>query len=784
MRSRLFSNPQDAAHDVWTTTGDLNSGATIQTPLAGLDRVSNFHASKPASPVLPEESVQAAAAVTGSGPGGVGSSVSVTSSSGFTINLIYDAAAMAAPASFRAGIEQAAAILSATISNKITININIDYSGTGGGAFGGPSGGQFISYPTVRGDLIADAAPNDTSFNALPTSSTIQGQSQVVVWNAQLKLLGLLSPTATGADGNASFATDINPNLLVGVALHELTHAMGRVPYGQPDGPQPDIFDFYRFTSAGTRLFTDNMPAAPSYFSLNGGTTKLADFGVSSDPSDFLNSGAQGGTDPFDEFYTSSTLQTLTAVDKQILDALGFNTLIATKVIQTDANSLGTTNLTQVGSNYFLYNGSGVGPELKYQGSPVTSGEFGAVTPIGAALTASGYEVAWHFNGTNNYTVWNADSSGNFVSDTLGIVPGNNTTLELLEASFNQDINGDGVIGIPIIQTDTNSFGTVVLTQVANNYYLYNTGGVGPELKYTSAPVTVGEFGAVTPMGAALTASGYEVAWHFTGTNNYTVWNTDSSGNFVSDTIGIVAGNNTVLETLETSFQQDINGDGFIGVVTPIQTAANSFGTTTLNQFGNNYYLSNSTGTGPELKYQGSPVTTGEFGAVAPVGAAQTASGYEVAWHFIGTNNYTIWNTDSNGNYVSDTIGMVPGNSTTLETLEASFNQDINGDGVIGVTATQTVAASHALVSATSDNFQFRTNMGSENMALADHHAASTEMPGLDNSQFAALLNENQAGASHFQFDAFADGHGAPTGHVNHGSGSSGGDHSAHHFFI
>jgi hypothetical protein len=29
---------------------------------------------------------------------------------------------------------------------------------------------------------------------------------------------------------------------------------MGRVPYGPPYSASPDIFDFYRFTSAGNRL--------------------------------------------------------------------------------------------------------------------------------------------------------------------------------------------------------------------------------------------------------------------------------------------------------------------------------------------------------------------------------------------------------------------------------------------------------------------------------------------------------------------------------------------------
>ena len=335
MKSRFISDLQDGFDGQPSAEGFPVSAnflpASFFSPFATTGEgdgssLANRFPHSPPTPTIPAEAVQADTAVTQSGSGGTGSVVEVTSSGGFTINLLFDAAAMSAPASFRAGIEQAASILSSTITNKITVNINIDYSGTGGGAAAGPDNGQFVSYSTVRSDLISDAAPGDTTFNALPTGSTIQGQSQVAVWNAQLKLFGLISPNSTTTDdGSATFATDINSNLLVGVALHELTHAIGRVPYG----PQPDIFDFYRFTSSGSRLFTDNIPASSAYFSLDGGNTKLADFGISSDPSDFLNSGVQGGNDPFNEFYSGSTLQSLTTVDKQMLDALGFNTMQA-----------------------------------------------------------------------------------------------------------------------------------------------------------------------------------------------------------------------------------------------------------------------------------------------------------------------------------------------------------------------------------------------------------------------------------------------------------------------
>jgi hypothetical protein len=267
--------------------------------------------------------------------------VIVSSTTGFSINLKYDAAALApGAASFRAGIQQAANLLAAAITDKITVNLIIHYSGTGGGAFAGPDNRVFDTYSQVRAFLVNNATPGDHTFDALPGGSSIQGQTQVAVFNAQEKLFGQLSANDTTTDdGSATFATDINPNLLVGVALHELTHALGRVP----SGPQPDIFDLFRFTSPGNRFFDGYIPppnaagppAGASFFSLDGGNTKLADYGEWSDPSDFLNPAGSTNlpsphsnltpNDPFNEQYGPNTLQQLTAVDLKQLDALGFH---------------------------------------------------------------------------------------------------------------------------------------------------------------------------------------------------------------------------------------------------------------------------------------------------------------------------------------------------------------------------------------------------------------------------------------------------------------------------
>ena len=93
-------------------------------------------------------------------------------------------------------------------------------------------------------------------------------------------------------------------------------------------------------------------------------------------------------------------------------------------VIQTDTSSFGSTSLTEVGNQYYLYNSSGIGPALKYERRGRCGRSEPTGSPIGAVQTASGYEVAWKLTGADEYTVWNADSNGNYVSSAIGVVSG------------------------------------------------------------------------------------------------------------------------------------------------------------------------------------------------------------------------------------------------------------------------------------------------------------------------------------------------------------------------
>ncbi|WP_194467131.1 M10 family metallopeptidase C-terminal domain-containing protein [Bradyrhizobium sp. CCBAU 53340] len=383
---------------------------------------------------------------------------------------------------------------------------------------------------------------------------------------------------------------------------------------------------------------------------------------------------------------------TVTNVENfQFADGTVASATLISELAPVTIEAFGVTSLVQENGNYFLDPiGASSGPELKYGGSAVFAGQFAPWTLIGAEQTATGYEIAFKQQGTNYFTVWNTDSSGNYVSNPTGIVLGSSSVLENLETSFHQDLNGDSAIGVPAVLSGTilEAYGSTSLVQTSSGYFLDPVGGgTGPQLKYGGSAVIPGQFAPWTPIGAEQTTTGYEIAFKQPGTNYFTVWNTDSSGNYVSNPTGIVLGSSSVLENLETSFHQDLNGDSVIGVPAVLSgTILEAYGSTSLVQTSSGYFLDPvGGGTGPQLKYGGSAVIPGQFDPWTLIGAEQTATGYEIAFKQPGTNYFTVWNTDNSGNYVSNPTGIVLGSSSALENVETSFHQDLNGDGVMGL---------------------------------------------------------------------------------------------------
>ena len=287
---------------------------------------------------------------------------------------------------------------------------------------------------------------------------------------------------------------------------------------------------------------------------------------------------------------------------------------------------------------------------------------YEANTLLGTAVTAS--NSTWNFttgslaDGTHAFTATATDVAGN-VSNLSTALPA-------------------------IVGTIIEATGSASLIELGNKFYVGNAStGYNAMLKVAGVAQLVDPTGHVAPVGAEKTANGYQVVWTLGG-GQYSIWTTDNNGNETSYVH--VSGTSSTLETLETTFRQDLNGDGVIGAAPVPTTLIETNGSAGLAQIGGNFYVGNgSTGYHAELKVAGVAQVVDPTGHVAPLGAEKTATGYQVVWT-LGGGQYSIWTTDNNGNeiayvHVSDT-------SSTLKALEATFLQDFNGDGVINTAST------------------------------------------------------------------------------------------------
>lgn len=85
---------------------------------------------------------------------------------------------------------------------------------------------------------------------------------------------------------------------------------------------------------------------------------------------------------------------------------------------------------------------------------------------------------------SNQYAVWTADSSGNFVSST-GAIDGANATLEGYENTLHQDLNGDGTIGI--VATTASASQAPLVSAVNNDTFVFLPGDETQGIKNTAS---------------------------------------------------------------------------------------------------------------------------------------------------------------------------------------------------------------------------------------------------------------------------------------------------------
>lgn len=264
--------------------------------------------------------------------------------------LDYDSSVASAPGGFIDAVNYAADALDALITNDITVTIDVGWGEiegtpiTGGDlAEGGDSPGVYLTYDQLTDDLSTNTNSDAVSYElaSMPADAEEQLGNSLFVTIAQEKAWGLVSPDSTEVDGAVGFSSDADYAMdptdqnvpgeygLVGIAEHELTHALGRM-YGNGS------FDLTDYLDPGVW----NTTGGSGYYSVDDGTTELNNFAApDEDPGDWA---AQAG-DSFNYDATEGENGVLSATDLTLLQTIGYS-VAGTQFSVTDT-STGTSSV-------------------------------------------------------------------------------------------------------------------------------------------------------------------------------------------------------------------------------------------------------------------------------------------------------------------------------------------------------------------------------------------------------------------------------------------------------
>ena len=344
----------------------------------------------------------------------------------------------------------------------------------------------------------------------------------------------------------------------------------------------------------------------------------------------------------------------------------------------TPVETSGNTALVRNIQRNLLIQTNGVRQAVRLTQQNVRDTQFGSDWQVLAAETVSGAnQVLWKQLSTNLLYVWNMDSNWNVVSASNGALPTSTDALTL-ENNFKLDLNNDGILGAGFAVIE--SQGSTTLSRDEQRNLLIQTNGVRQAVRLTQQNVRDTQFGSDWQVLAAETVSGAnQVLWKQLSTNLLYVWNMDSNWNVVSVSNGALPTSTDAL-TLENNFKLDLNNDGILGAGFAV---IESQGSTTLSRDEQRNLLIQTNGVRQAVRLTQQNVRDTQFGSDWQVLAAETVSGAnQVLWKQLSTNLLYVWNMDSNWNVVSASNGALP-TSTDALTLEAAFQVDANGDGVL-----------------------------------------------------------------------------------------------------
>lgn len=262
-----------------------------------------------------------------------------------TINPTFDSTVTGSryAAQIESGFNTAAAVFTNNVSSNISVNIQVSWgfiAGQSMGAYGlGASSGYY--YQGIPGSSIqywltaAASSPNatvaeKTSVKYLPAAVKADSNYKFMLPTAQAKALGLVNPVS-GLDGYIGFGSGLNYTFsgttiasgtydFVAVAQHEIEEILGRVSgVSSTNTTYLSPFDLFRYTAPGV---SSTSYSAPAYFSIDGGTTRLATFNNASSGDRADLNGATNDVD--NAFLHAGQRNNVLQDDFTILDVLGY----------------------------------------------------------------------------------------------------------------------------------------------------------------------------------------------------------------------------------------------------------------------------------------------------------------------------------------------------------------------------------------------------------------------------------------------------------------------------
>ncbi|MFN6186126.1 MAG: choice-of-anchor Q domain-containing protein, partial [Microcystis sp.] len=398
-------------------------------------------------------------------------------------------------------------------NNTSTSNFNTS-GGTGGGIYNEINGGLNNNAKGVVNAKNTIIAGNFDTPNNSVTSSTLNPDLYGPINGDNNNLIGNLS----GASGSVGTGTDlVNPNPKLGPLQNNggitLTHAV-----------------------------LSNSPA------INKGNNLL----VPLDSMDIDGDGNKTEQIPFDQRGTGfsriigGTVDIGAFEEQQTFTITPIEAFGNTKLVQDTTNNL----YAQIGNNNPT--------AIKIGATQITTNIYPGWQTLAAETVNGVNQVLWKYNDGNYLHLWTLDSNWNWQSSS-GWWGLNSSEAFTQETNFQQDFNGDGIIGSPY--TTIEAFGNTKLVQdTTNNLYAQIDNNNPIAIKIWDTQITTNSYSGWQTLAAETVNGVNQVLWKYNDSNHLHLWSLDSNWNWQSSS-GWWGLNSTEAFTQETNFQQDFNGD-------------------------------------------------------------------------------------------------------------------------------------------------------------------------------------------------------------------------------